>query len=48
MINNRSAIGSSLDDLLKEEGIFDEIRAAVLKEELEWQVQNSIKKTNPS
>jgi antitoxin HicB len=42
-----SHIGSSLDDFLKAEGIFEEIRAAALKEVLEWQLQKSIKKAVP-
>jgi len=32
-------IGSSLEDFLKEEGVLEETRAAVLKETLAWQVQ---------
>jgi len=37
-------IGSSLDDFLKEEGIFEETRAIVLKETLAWQVQLAMEK----
>ena len=37
-------IGSSLDDFLKEEGIFEETRALVLKETLAWQVQQAMEK----
>jgi hypothetical protein len=37
-------IGSSLDDLLKEEGIFEVTRAVSLKETLAWQAEKSIKK----
>ena len=36
-------IGSSLDDFLKDEGILEETRAAVLKETLAWQVQQAMK-----
>ena len=37
-------IGSSLDDFLKEEGIFEETRAIVLKETLARQVQQAMEK----
>ena len=37
-------IGSSLDDLLKEEGVLDETRAVVLKETLAWQVQQAMER----
>jgi hypothetical protein len=37
-------IGSSLDDVLKEEGVLEETRAAVLKETLAWQVQQAMEK----
>jgi hypothetical protein len=37
-------IGPSLDDFLKEEGIFEEARALVLKETLAWQVQQAMTK----
>ena len=31
-------IGSSFDDFLREEGIYDEVRAAAVKEVLAWQI----------
>ncbi|MCX6594458.1 MAG: Fis family transcriptional regulator [Acidobacteria bacterium] len=37
-------IGLSLDAFLKEEGILEETRAAVLKETLAWQVQQAMEK----
>lgn len=37
-------VGSSLDDFLKEEGIFEETCAVAIKEAVAWQVQKSIKK----
>jgi antitoxin HicB len=37
-------IGSALDEFLKEEGVLEETRAAVLKETLAWQVQQAMKK----
>ena len=35
-------IGSSLDDFLKEEGIYEETRAVATKEALAWQVQQAM------
>jgi hypothetical protein len=32
-------IGSSLDDLLKEDGVLEEVEAIVIKRVLAWQVQ---------
>jgi len=37
-------IGSSLDDFLKEEGIYEEARAIAVKEALAWQVQQAMKR----
>ena len=36
--------GSSLDDFLKEEGIYDEVVAQVEKEVIAWQLQQAMKK----
>src|SRR2546430_5080094 len=36
--------GSSLDDFLKEEGIYDEVVAQVDKEVIAWQLQQAMKK----
>ena len=36
--------GSSLDDWLKEEGIYDEVVAQVEKEVIAWQLQQAMKK----
>ena len=33
-------IGSSFDDFLREEGIYDEVRAAAVKEVLAWQIDH--------
>lgn len=41
-------IGSSLEEFLKEEGIFEETRAVALKETLAWQVQQAMEKDNIS
>ncbi|HEU0115696.1 MAG TPA: helix-turn-helix transcriptional regulator [Thermomicrobiales bacterium] len=32
-------IGSSFDDFLREEGIYDEVRAAAVKDVLIWQIE---------
>lgn len=37
-------IGSSLDDFLEEEGIYEEARAIAVKEALAWQVQQAMKR----
>ena len=37
-------IGSSLEELLNEEGILEEARAVALKESLAWQVRQAMKK----
>ncbi len=44
MKKSNKHIGSSLDDFLKEEGVLEETRAAVLKETLAWQVQQAMEK----
>jgi predicted XRE-type DNA-binding protein len=36
--------GSTLDDLLKEEGIYEEAEAQVAKEMIAWQIQQAMKK----
>jgi len=41
-------IGSSLDDFLKEEGILAETRTLVLKETLDWKIQETLKKVKIS
>jgi len=41
-------IGSSLEDFLKEEGVLEETRAAVLKETLAWQVRQAMEKNKIS
>jgi hypothetical protein len=40
--------GSSLDDFLKEEGIYDEAVATVEKEIIAWQLQQAMKKKRRS
>lgn len=45
--------GSGLDDLLKEEGVFEEVQALAIKEVVVWQLaeaieQQSLNKAHPS
>lgn len=37
-------IGSSIDDLLKEEGIYEEVEAQAIKEVVAWQLAEEMKK----
>ena len=37
-------MGSSIDDLLKEEGIFEEAQAQAVKEVIAWQLDEALKK----
>ncbi|HTQ15730.1 MAG TPA: hypothetical protein VMH86_17825 [Rhizomicrobium sp.] len=37
-------LGSSFDDFLKEEGIFEEVTAAAMKRVLAWQIAQAMKK----
>jgi predicted XRE-type DNA-binding protein len=41
---SRKHIGSSLDDYLKEEGIFEEAQAKAIKEVVAWQLAQAMKK----
>ncbi len=44
---SKTHMGSSIDDFLKEEGIFDEVKAQAIKEVVAWQfVGNEKKKDN--
>jgi antitoxin HicB len=40
--------GSSIDDFLKEEGIFEEAQAQAVKEVVAWQLAEAMKKKNIS
>lgn len=40
--------GSSLDDLLKEEGVFEEMQALAIKEVVAWQLAEAMKKQSMS
>jgi hypothetical protein len=41
-------IGSSLDDLLKEEGIFEEVEAEAIKKVIAWQLSQAMEKNHIS
>jgi antitoxin HicB len=44
MTKRNKHIGSSLDEFLKEEGVFAETRAVALKDAIAWQVQQAMEK----
>jgi antitoxin HicB len=41
---SKKHMGSSIDDLLKEEGIFEEAQAQAIKEVVAWQLGQAMKK----
>jgi len=41
---SKKHMGSSVDDFLKEEGIFEEAQAQAVKEVLAWQLAEAMKK----
>jgi predicted XRE-type DNA-binding protein len=41
---SRKNVGSSIDDFLKEEGIFEEAQAQAVKEVVAWQLSQAMKK----
>jgi predicted XRE-type DNA-binding protein len=41
---NKKHLGSSIDDFLKEEGIFEEAQAQAIKEVIAWQLSQAMKK----
>ena len=41
---SKKHIGSNLDDFLKEEGIYEETQAKVIKEVVAWQLAEAMKK----
>jgi antitoxin HicB len=41
---SRKHMGSSIDDFLKEEGIFEEAQAQAIKEVVAWQLAEAMKK----
>jgi predicted XRE-type DNA-binding protein len=41
-IMKKGSIGSSFDEFLKEEGIFEEVEAAAIKRVLSWQLQQAM------
>ena len=45
---SRKNMGSSVDDFLKDEGIFEEAQAQAVKEVVAWQLAEAMKKTKIS
>ena len=45
---SKKHMGSSIDDFLKEEGIFEESQAQAVKEVVAWQLAEAMKKRNIS
>jgi antitoxin HicB len=41
---SKKHMGSSIDDFLKEEGIFEEVQAQAVKEVVAWQLAEAMKK----
>jgi plasmid maintenance system antidote protein VapI len=45
---SKKRLGSSIDDFLKEEGVFEEAQAQAVKEVVAWQLAAAMKKKNIS
>lgn len=45
---NNPHTGSSFDDFLKEEGIYEEVSSSAIKEVLVWQLEQAMKEQNIS
>jgi hypothetical protein len=45
-IRRRKNIGSSIDDFLKEEGVFEQARSQAIKEVVAWQLAKAMKKNS--
>lgn len=45
---SKKHLGSSIDDFLKEEGVFEEAQAQAIKEVVAWQLAEAMKKQNIS
>ena len=45
---NKKRLGSSIDDFLKDEGIFEEAQTQAIKEVVAWQLAAAMKKKNLS
>ena len=43
-VKRKTHWGSTLDDFLKEEGIYEEAKAQVAKETIAWQIEQAMKK----
>ena len=48
MAMSKKHMGSSVDDFLKEEGIFEEAHAEAVKEVVAWQLAEAVKKKKVS
>ena len=48
MSADHSNIGSSLDDFLKEEGIYEEARSIAVKESFDWLAERAIEQEPPT
>jgi antitoxin HicB len=42
--NRKKRMGSSIDDFLKQEGIFEEVQAQAIKEVVAWQLDEAMRK----
>jgi len=47
-MSKKKSVGSSLDDFLKDEGIFEETQTQAIKEVIAWQLAEAMKKKNIS
>lgn len=45
---NQDAIGSSFDEFLKDEGIYEEVQAAAIKRVLTWQLEQAMESAHIS
>jgi predicted XRE-type DNA-binding protein len=45
---SKKRIGSSIDDFLKDEGVFEEAQTQAIKEVVAWQLADAMKKRNMS
>ena len=46
--NRKKHMGSSIDDFLKEEGLFEEAQTQAIKEVVAWQLEEAMKKRKVS
>ncbi len=48
MTRKNAHVGSSLDDFLKQEGIYEEVQGQAIKEVIAWQLADAMKKQSLS